>query len=54
MPAWMIGSSLSTVKVNKCIFSTTREAALRNRFSCAQSIKKAELVSGGGGTLHAS
>lgn len=63
MPAWMIGSSLSTVKVNKCIFSTTREAALRNRFSCTQSINKAELVfrrrvggGGGGGlcTLHSS
>lgn len=54
VPEWMIGSSLSTVKVNKCIFSTTREAALRNRFSCTQSINKAELVfrrGWGGGRL---
>ena len=44
MPAWMKGSWLSTVKVNKCTFSATREAALWNRFSFAQSINKAELV----------
>ena len=53
VPAWMKGSSLSTVKVNKRVFSITREAALQNRFICTQSINKAELVfrrgEGGGG-----